>query len=309
MVCRFWSEKKDRWIALVLFLCFQCLPATSIFFDSRFKDYLSEKSHFEQKKVDTCAKAQTRIDGINKMIGTIDNDLKLLKKDRKANSDSIMKILVAKRNTHNKLMESEAQNNIAFRQLRESEISGMVNDKKKLSNELDTEVRELANAQQSQLPYRSEIDFIISTFFTSKSYPSLFFAGLFPITLLAVGFFLSRFKDQSNNSSAPHFDLDCHLEKVVELLPAEMHSYYAKSLVPPLEAHLSVIKASREVLIENDRLHMNHALIQKVADEVQNMNKQISKSRLEAGAKNHLIASLKQILERNLIPREVKDHV
>lgn len=309
LVTRAWTDNKDRWIAMALFFCCQCLPVTSVYFDSRHKDYIDVKAHFEQSKAELCTAIQTRIDGIKSQIVTMDKDLAVLKSDRSTNSASIMKLILSKRKKLDNTLKEEVQSNASFRQQREKEISEAIKEKKTQTDLLSLEVKNLAAAKQSKLPYRSEIEFIIATVFTPYSYPSLYFAALFPITLLAVGFFLSRSKSQTVTAAASHFDLDGHLKNVVSSLPPEMHAGYAKSLIPPLEAHLSVFKASREMLMENDHLHLNHALIRDLINQVQHLNNQVSKSRLEEGAKSHLAVSLKQILERNLFPKEVSNHV
>lgn len=308
LVCRAWTENKDRWIALALFFCCQCLPVTSVYFENRQKDFIDVKTHFEQTKAELCTAIQTRMDGINNQIVAIDKDLTLLKSDRSTNSAAIMKLIMAKRKKLDDTSKEEVKSNVSFRQQRENEISESAKEKKKQADLLALEVKNLATAKQSKLPYRSEIEFIIATFFTPNSYPSLYFAALFPITLLAVGFFLSRSKSQTTTDAAPHFNLDSHLAKVVATLPSETHSYYAKSLIPPLEAYLSAFKYSRMLVLENDHLHQNHALDCDLAGQVQNLITQVAKSSLEEGAKNHLMASLKEILERNLFPKEVSSH-
>lgn len=309
LVTRAWTDNKDRWIALILFFCCQCLPVTSVYFDSRHKDFIDVKAHFEQTKAELCTAIQTRIDGINSQIATIDKDLTVLKSDRSTNSAAIMKLILSKRKKLDNTLKEEVQSNASFRQQRETEISEATKEKKKQTDLLALEIKNLAAAKQSKLPYRSEIEFIIATVFTPNSYPSLYFAALFPVTLLAVGFFLSRNRSQTATASTAHFNLDCHLENVVASLPPEMHAGYAKSLVPPLEAHLSVFKASRELVIETDHLYQNHALTCDFADQVQHLNTQVARSKLEEGAKNQLAVSLKQILEHNLFQKEVSNHV
>lgn len=307
LISRFWTENKDRWVALALFTFCQCLPASSVYFDCRNKDYLAEKAHFEQQKMDLTSATKIKISGIKERITAINNDIGNLKSDRETNSTAIRQIIQSKRKRLDDSLQMEVRSNINLRQKREDEMTAALESKIRLIKELASEEKNLADTAQSQLPHRSDLEYIAANIFTVKSFVSAFISALFPVSLLGVGFVLTR-KSTTNNNN-PSFDLDCHLEKVVASLPEGMHGHYAKSLLPPLEAHLSVFKASREILIENNHLHMTHGLIRNLVDEVQHISDQAAASKLEEGAKNHLIASLKEILERNLFPKEVSNHV
>jgi hypothetical protein len=299
LACRFWSDNNGRRKVLALFLCCQCLPVMAVFYDCRYKDFIAEKNRFDKNKAEVILAVKTSINGIMEQFSAINSDLDNLKNDSNGSSLAINQILMSKRKRLDEALRAEVNYMSEFRKNREREISTLIDKRKKLSVELDTEGKSLMMEERAQFPYQLEIEYITTNMLSANSCMALFIAIMFPIAQFGVSY-IQNTKNKIATHSTPHFDLVSHMEKVAVDLPPEMHANYVKSLVPLIDAHFTMNKASRELTLENDRLHLEHAMICDVMDRAHKMSSQIASSKLEESAKNQMVETVKQMLNNNL---------
>lgn len=316
LACSFWTMKQNtnRYLVIGLFLICQMIPAASMYYDIRTKDYQTVKKTIDISKTESVESLRNTVSGLKEQAATVSAELNKIRRDRDSNNIAIDKLLVRMSkesfSTNKEAIRAEMHNRERFREKREREIDTLFNRKRELENDLkkkESELEKYIRDDNKGLKYKSELEFIVKEFFTYKSGFAGFLTLLFPVSILAVAFILPK-NSNADAGVLPSFDLKEHLRNAASL-PENMHFNYVKLLVPSLDAYLSALKASKKILNENDALNLHTSLIRQIINEVKGLQEQIASSKLEENSKSHMLNELNNLLNQQLTVKEEMSHV
>ncbi|MDP2719706.1 MAG: hypothetical protein Q8P44_07755, partial [Dehalococcoidia bacterium] len=177
-------------------------------------------------------------------------------------------------------------------------------------NVLLTQIGQLQIRQPSDIPkpdtqsdvdqIDTRIDFIVKNRRTWNSAFAGFIAFLFPITVLAVGFYLAKNKEQVGEHA--YLGMEQMLDEG-SVLPDDQQIGYAKSLEPVIHAHLAGLRASRSQALATSTLYLELEGTIQTAEECSSLKEQVENSKLASSAKESLIEYID-----NLVKDEMFDH-
>lgn len=308
LACTIWTRlySKENILILLLFLGCQSIPVSAVYYDIRFKNYLTEEKAHQNSKIETIEAIKSTIASLKTQISKTSKELETVRRDSASNSVAIRQILnrPAKGKTNIEDLRQEKEDRSQLRNRRESETEILFKRRNFLEDDLrkeETALRSYIQSQNSDRP-NSENEYMVKEFFTYKSMFAGLIALLFPVSILAVSYALAR-RSGNNMSETPSLNLQNHLQKAA-CLPADMHLNFAKILIPAIDAQYSAFKASGNVLNENDTLNLKHNLIRQLIGERKSLEEQIIASKLEESSKSYLVNEVNKIMQRLLKEKE-----
>jgi hypothetical protein len=152
--------------------------------------------------------------------------------------------------------------------------------------------------QSQKARYKTQLEYIVRELITYKSVFAGFIAFLFPLTILAVAFVLS--KGSENNYPYSPFQLQDYL-KYGSSLPSDLHLTYSKILAPSVESYMTTLRASKTLANEAVELHLQNETIKHIIDVAEALKEEIQLSTLDENSKNYLISEINSVMTKNLL--------
>ncbi len=294
------------------------------------KSDLIGKSQFRisNEKKESFDAEKSSINRIYEQIGNKSNELVQLRREIQVMNSGIVELLgtgTGSPNSFNQMAEAEETRRI--RQKLEKEVDVIMKDRQRLEAErerLESDLRTKIEAQRRKIEnleneqkstehefksfvesqserakFRSEMAYIVGSFFTKESISGFWVSLLFPISVLTIGFFLA--KPSSEQSLTPSFQLTDYLEHA-DFLPKEAHSDYVRSLLPAVRAYFTGLKMSGTFANETLALHhQNRGQIQLLKTSAA-WEDEIRSTQLAEEAQNILIKEIRSL--NKLIAKE-----
>lgn len=316
LACAFWTKRSfiQKTGILLLFICCQLLPVTSLYYDVRGRDFQAEKKVFETNKTNEVNSISDRIKRLKIAINTLSEDIRSLSKQKYENTNSINDMFVYRiqpifegqelSDDITADIKSEIQKHHISRIRIEKKIEKLLDRKRALETKLAQWEDKLYQVKNKTMEQQTILEYIIRELFTTKSAFIVFLAGIFPLTILGLAFILPKNQNNrlSNNNT---FNLQEHLEYGFSL-PVEAHLGYAKMLAPSLWAYLTTHNASNTLANESVILHLQNEVDQQTLAKIEELKKEIQLSKLASEAKKYLVETIEKMALKNLSPEEEK---